>query len=167
MVAWSFLSLSPACVQRGRGGPRARVSTTFCSLSTKTGRMGKTIMQSHDNTTHDTAVLLFMSEAESEIRRRPCRDVWVIKPYMPYIDGGRASQKGTRTSITDHGSSEKAREREKGSNQIISREFDGVKPNPRSFPSDPIRSRWFAIFSCGTELGICWTSDVRWKTSIQ
>lgn len=113
MVAWSFLSLSPACVQRGRGGPRARVSTTFCSLSTKTGRMGKTIMQSHDNTTHDTAVLLFMSEAESEIRRRPCRDVWVIKPYMPYIDGGRASQKGTRTSITDHGSSEKARERER------------------------------------------------------
>lgn len=59
---------------------------------------------------------------------------------------------------------------EKGSNQIISREFDGVKPNPRSFSSDPISASdqdGIAIFLWGTELGICWTSRVKSHTSIQ
>jgi hypothetical protein len=53
---------------------------------------------------------------------------------------------------------------------MISREFDGVKPNPRSFSSDPISASdqdGIAIFLWGTELGICWTSRVKSHTSIQ
>lgn len=114
-------SLLWVCPTRSRGTTRARLSfcsTTFCSLY-QNGSHGQE--QSHNNTTHDTAVLLTMSEAESGIRRRPCRDVWVLKPYIEC-----SSRFPKRDENVDHGPRFiRESEREKGSNQIISRDSMG------------------------------------------
>jgi hypothetical protein len=169
-------SLSLSCpVSNAVEGDHARASPSFCS-SCSTLRLAtffplpkRSHAQNNNNLalTHHTALTSYET-----LIPRSMPDSEVTLPMLKCL-GAQAiyrwsSRFPKRDENVDHGSRFiRESEREKGSNQIISREFDGVKPNPRSFPSDPIRSRWFAIFSCGTELGICWTSDVRWKTSIQ
>jgi hypothetical protein len=132
-------SLSP--VSNAVEGNHARASLFLLSLqlsglSTQNGSHGQE--QSHDNTTHDNAVLLTMSEAESG------NDTFHVAM------SGSSSHTSMVVALPKKGRERRSRTTvhprkrgEKGSNQIISRGFDGVKPNPRTFPSDPIRSRWY------------------------
>jgi hypothetical protein len=137
------------CAQRGQDHARASLSLSLLSRSLSEGyryiRMGSTSTAFTRHTIRHCLVLIKSERKELAYNSVHAARVCLFQRCQLHRSVRRASQKGTRTSITGHGSSGKARESERrrvGSNQICPPRgrCDGVKPNPDNHPYASIRS---------------------------